>query len=68
MLEAWQSSRPRLSIWEDALIDGLMAFDGGHERRLVVTRAGRARLARPGAPGGQNKADRDVSARCHQAG
>lgn len=68
VLDAWQTSCPRLSIWEDAVIDGLVAFDGGRERRLVVTLAGRARLTGTGALSGQNKAERDVSAQCHQPG
>ena len=45
VLEAWQSSCPRLSIWEDALIEGRVAFDGSRARRVVLTAAGRARLA-----------------------
>ncbi|MGH7041629.1 MAG: hypothetical protein ACREFY_05805 [Acetobacteraceae bacterium] len=44
VLDAWQSSCPRLSIWEDALTDGLVAFDGGRDGRVVLTAAGRARL------------------------
>jgi hypothetical protein len=44
VLDAWQSSCPRLSIWEDALIDGLVAFDGSRDRRLVLTAAGSRRL------------------------
>jgi hypothetical protein len=44
VLDAWQSSCPRLSVWEDAMIGGLVAFDGSRARRVVLTGAGRARL------------------------
>ena len=46
-MEAWRSSCPRLSIWEDAILDGLVAFDGGPTRsqsRVVLTRKGRTLL------------------------
>ena len=44
VLDAWQTSCPRLSVWEDAQIAGLVAFDGSRERHVVLTEAGRARL------------------------
>ena len=28
-MDAWRSSCPRLSIWEDAILDGLVAFENG---------------------------------------
>ena len=48
-MEAWRSTCPRLSIWEDAILDGLVAFDsaGGQTRnqsRVRLTQKGRARL------------------------
>jgi hypothetical protein len=46
-MEAWRSSCPRLSIWEDAILDGLVAFDGGATRdcsRVTLTPKGRALL------------------------
>ena len=46
-MEAWRSTCPRLSIWEDAILDGLVAFDGGasrNESRVALTAKGRARL------------------------
>ena len=48
VLEVWRTSCPRLSIWEDACIDGLV--DCGPERGHVVTLTakGRAFLARSG--------------------
>jgi len=45
--EAWRRSCPHLSIWEDAISDGLVRFENGasmKESRLVLTAAGRARL------------------------
>jgi hypothetical protein len=44
VLDAWQSSCPRLSVWEDALLGGLVAFDGTRVRHVVLTAAGRARI------------------------
>jgi hypothetical protein len=44
VLDAWQSSCPRLSVWEDALLDGLVAFDGTRSRHVLLTEAGRRRL------------------------
>ncbi|MGE5176988.1 MAG: hypothetical protein ACM3JJ_11505 [Hyphomicrobiales bacterium] len=46
-MEAWRSSCPRLTIWEDALTDGLVRTerDGSSGEAVVtLTRAGRARL------------------------
>jgi hypothetical protein len=45
--EDWRRSCPHLSIWEDAISDGLVRFQNGasmKESRLVLTAAGRARL------------------------
>jgi hypothetical protein len=47
-MEAWRSTCPRLSIWEDAILDGLVAFEGGATRnqsRVTITRKGRTLLA-----------------------
>ncbi len=46
-MDAWRSSCPRLSIWEDAILDGLVAFEGGATRnqsRVMLTPEGRAAL------------------------
>jgi hypothetical protein len=51
-MEAWRSTCPRLSIWEDAILDGLVAFEGGATRnqsRVALTPKGRAVL-RAGQP------------------
>ena len=45
--EAWRRSCPHLSIWEDAIADGLVRFENGasmRESRLVLTARGRTRL------------------------
>jgi hypothetical protein len=45
--EAWRRSCPHLSIWEDAISDGLVRFENGSsmkQSRLVVTARGRALL------------------------
>ena len=36
-IEAWKSSCPRLTVWEDALSDGLVRVDRGH---VLLTAAG----------------------------
>jgi hypothetical protein len=46
-LEAWQSTCPRHTIWEDALIDGLVQFnvaESGREPDVTVTTRGMALL------------------------
>ena len=46
-MEAWRSSCPRLSIWEDALADDLVRTERGttrNESRVVLTAQGRALL------------------------
>jgi hypothetical protein len=45
--EAWRRSCPHLSIWEDAIAEGLIRFENGssmRESRLVLTPRGQARL------------------------
>lgn len=46
--EAWRRSCPHLSIWEDAISNGLVRFEPDktmQQSRLVVTPHGRALLA-----------------------
>jgi hypothetical protein len=52
-MEAWRSTCPRLSIWEDAILDGLVTFAGGATRnasRVILTAKGRALLGVHAAP------------------
>jgi hypothetical protein len=44
VMDAWQSSCPRLSVWEDAVIDGYVRFAGDTARSVVLTRLGRTAL------------------------
>jgi hypothetical protein len=44
-MEAWRSNCPRQSVWEDALIDGLIQVENGpsmNESRVVLTPLGEA--------------------------
>jgi hypothetical protein len=41
-IEAWHSHCPRLTVWEDAIHEGLVAVKGGV---VVLTERGRAQLA-----------------------
>ncbi len=46
-MEAWRTSCPRLSVWEDATLDGLVRREGGPGGQTFVrlTPQGRAALA-----------------------
>ncbi|MGH3038697.1 MAG: hypothetical protein ACRDLZ_04715 [Gaiellaceae bacterium] len=43
-IEVWQSSCPRLTVWEDALSDGLVRVERG---RVLPTAAGSELLTKP---------------------
>jgi hypothetical protein len=46
-MEAWRSTCPHLSIWEDAVRDGLVRLENGgvmNASRVVLTPAGKAKL------------------------
>ena len=65
-MEAWRSTCPRLSIWEDAILGGLVAFDGGATRnqsRVVLTARGRAVLR-----AGQGVGEQPTAAPARQSG
>jgi hypothetical protein len=49
-MEAWHSTCPRLSVWEDAIIDGLVCLDNGAGRAVRLTPRGRAILEQSRAP------------------
>lgn len=47
VMEGWRSSCPRLSIWDDAVAEGLVRIEGGGrmaEARVVLTERGHALL------------------------
>lgn len=48
--EAWRTSCPRLTIWEDAVDGGLIGFEQGGDGavQVVATPAGRQALAEAG--------------------
>jgi hypothetical protein len=45
-IDVWRSSCPRLTVWEDALADGLVRVDRG---QVALTAAGADELARFGS-------------------
>ena len=45
-MEAWHSTCPRLSVWEDAILDGLVRVENGAGRAVTLTARGRDLLQR----------------------
>ena len=46
-IDAWHSHCPRLTVWEDAVSDGLIQVErNGGASTVIVTERGRAALAR----------------------
>lgn len=46
-MEAWRSACPRLTVWEDALAEGLIRIEGGdtvREAEVALTSKGRTLL------------------------
>jgi hypothetical protein len=46
VMAAWRSTCPRISVWEDCLIDDLVRYEGGRSRTVTLTPQGRAILDR----------------------
>ena len=46
-MDAWRSTCPRLSVWEDAVIDGLVRIENGGGQAVALTPRGRALLEKP---------------------
>jgi DNA-binding MarR family transcriptional regulator len=50
VMEAWRSTCPRISIWEESLMDGLIEIvpedNGEREQLVILTPAGRQLLSR----------------------
>jgi hypothetical protein len=46
-MEVWRTSCPRLSIWEDACIDGLIDYERG-TGRVILSDAGKGFLVDAG--------------------
>ena len=49
-MEAWHSTCPRLSVWEDAIIEGLVRLDNAAGRAVTLTPRGKAVLEESRAP------------------
>jgi hypothetical protein len=49
-MEAWHSTCPRLSVWEDAIIEGLVRLDNGDGRAVRLTPQGQSVLAKSRVP------------------
>jgi hypothetical protein len=39
-MDAWRTSCPRLSVWEDAVIEDLVRIDGNGARAVILTKHG----------------------------
>ena len=49
-MDAWRSTCPRLSVWEDAIIDELVRIENDANRSVGLTQRGRAVLAQAKTP------------------
>ena len=54
-MDAWRTSCPRLSVWEDAVIEDLVRIDGNGAREVTLTKGGAAVLQK--AQNGQRRFD-----------
>lgn len=46
VIDVWKTSCPRMSIWEDACIDGLVDCESGHAGKVYLTEKGKRFLLR----------------------
>jgi hypothetical protein len=67
VIDAWKTSCPRLTVWEDAIDQGLITRKsiGARGTIVVVTGAGRALLEGRTA-NSANSAENDTAARTHE--
>jgi len=49
-MEAWRTTCPRLSVWEDAVIEGLVRIENDPDRAVRLTPRGHAVLEKAKAP------------------
>jgi hypothetical protein len=49
-MDAWRTSCPRLSVWEDAILDELVGIGSDEKRAVTLTARGRAALEKAQAP------------------
>ncbi len=52
-VEAWHSC-PHISVWEDAIVDGLVRTENDGQRTIALTSRGAAVLESPNQTGGAN--------------
>ena len=66
VIDAWKTSCPRLTVWEDAIDQGFITRKniGARGTIVVITGAGRALLER--AASSTNAAGEDAAARTHE--
>jgi hypothetical protein len=64
-MQAWRTTCPRLTIWEDAVRDGLLVIDDGHSMkgaRVLLSDSGRALLQAGLARNAESQPRRDECA------
>ena len=63
-MDAWRSTCPRLSVWEDAIIEGLVGIQSNANRTVSLTPRGTAMLerAQPQVPAKFDAQSRHVEA------
>jgi hypothetical protein len=49
-MDAWRTSCPRLSVWEDAILDELVRIGNDENRAVTLTARGRAALEKAKTP------------------
>ena len=59
VLDAWKTSCPRLSIWEDACAAGLIDCAAGRGRIVVLSKKGEAMLRTHRAPAQRRRAGQE---------
>ncbi len=45
VMDAWRTTCPRMTVWEDALAEGLVCYSGRRDDIVTLTATGRAALA-----------------------
>jgi hypothetical protein len=55
-MEAWRSTCPHLSVWEDAIIAGHVRVSGGHRGAVTLTELGQNILTRAQADDARRRA------------
>ncbi len=61
VMDAWRTSCPRLSVWEDANIDGLVCREGAPGGRTLVRLTARGRAVLAAAAPTMSQAARETS-------